>query len=122
MDIPTEFYENAINFHRKLNRYSIFIVICDEAKFDFCSKKLTNKRPSSLNVRILKKSDDYVDFVTMALCNTTIVTNTMGVLHGLFTMGDRVTFYQPSDENTQTQFIPNMVGKELPNWHPICIL
>lgn len=92
-------------------------MICDEDDFEFFSKKLSRQKQRDLNVRVLKRDNEYKDFVVMSMCNSSIVTNTMGVLHGLFSNGEIITVFHP--EKDSGTFIPILVGKELLNWYPL---
>ncbi len=116
---PIEFFRNAMSFHRKLNANTIFFVISDKERLPFCQLQLKELFPGELNVVCVKRTDDYLDFVIMSLCNNTIVFNSMGAVHALFNGGETITVYQPSSEDVERDFIPFQMSKELPNWYPL---
>lgn len=103
-------------FHRKNDR-TIFIIICDAESLIFCEENFDGKDAVG-DVRILRKSIDMFDFALMASCNSTIVSNEMGVLHAL--MNDGVTtVYKPEASNEPEYYVPFMLSEQMANFYAI---
>lgn len=116
--LPTEFYRQAVNFHRT-NVASIFLVICDEQSFTFCRDLFQNeKNPDKEDARISRRSSAVFDFALMANCNATIVSNEMGLLHALMSGGITSVFHPNSDESYYTPFL---MSEHMENWYAISV-
>lgn len=114
--LPTEYYERSMNFHRKNDR-TIFMIICDVESLIFCQENFDGVKAVG-DARILRKSVDTFDFALMTSCNSTIVSNDMGVLHALLNGGD-TTVHRPEATADPDYYTPWLLSENLPNWYAI---
>lgn len=103
-------------FHRK-NERTIFMFICDVESLIFCEENFDGKDAVG-DVRILRKSIDVFDFVLMASCNSTIVSNDFGVLHALMN-GGVTTVFKPEPFTEPEFYIPWAISELMANFYAI---
>ncbi|KAG5680809.1 hypothetical protein PVAND_010294 [Polypedilum vanderplanki] len=115
--LPPDFYQQAMNFHRKNGGPKIFMIICETQIFSFC-RDIFEKKQKKADTRIMRKSSDVFDFTMMANCNGTIISNEMGVLHALMNGGMTVV-YKPDLKNDPQFYIPWLMSEKMHNWHVI---
>ncbi|CRL02477.1 CLUMA_CG015158, isoform A [Clunio marinus] len=114
--LPIEYYQKAMNFHRKGDR-TIFIFICDIETFIFCEESFDGKHAVG-DARILRTSVKTFDFALMTSCNSTIVSNDVGVLHALLNNGV-TTVYKPKLTEEPDYYVPWMISEHMANWYAI---
>lgn len=105
-----------MTFHRK-NEQAIFIFICDLETLVFCQESFDGK-DSLGDVRILRKSTDMYDFALLTNCNSTIVSNNMGVLHALLNGGE-TTVYRPEATSEPEYYVPWLISEQMANFYAI---
>lgn len=103
-------------FHRK-NERTIFMFICDVESLIFCEESFDGKDAVG-DARILRKSIDTFDFALMSSCNSTIVSNEMGVLHALMN-GGVTTVYKPEATNDPEYYVPWVISEQMANFYAI---
>lgn len=103
-------------FHRK-NERAIFIFICDVESLIFCEENFDGREAIG-DARILRKSIDVFDFALMASCNSTIVSNDMGVLHALMNGGD-TTVHKPEANSEPEYNVPWVISEQMANFYGI---
>lgn len=119
--LPVEFYQLAMNFHQRTstNTLNVFVLVCDPLILTFCRETFVRSRISGVNnVHLLRKSSDVFDFVLMASCNSTIISNDMSVLHALINNG-LTTVYKPLPKDNLQFYIPWLISEKMDNWHSI---
>lgn len=110
-----------MDFHRKNDR-TIFMMICDMESLVFCQESFDGKKAVG-DARILRKSIDTFDFALMTSCNSTIVSNDLGVLHALLNGGD-TTVHKPEDTDEPDYYTPWLISDQMANWYAInwCVI
>jgi outer membrane lipoprotein-sorting protein len=93
------------------------MIICDAETFMFCQESFDGQKAPG-DVRILRKSDDMFDFALLSSCNSTIVSNDMGVLHALVNGGD-TTVYKPEETAEPEYYVPWAISELMPNFYAI---
>lgn len=93
------------------------MVICDVESLTFCQESFNGPKAGG-DARILRKSVDIFDFALMTSCNSTIVSNDMGVLHALVN-GDDTTVHRPEATADPEYYTPWLLSVNLPNWYAI---
>lgn len=106
-----------MNFHRK-NQRTIFIVVCDLETFVFCQESFDGKDAVG-DARILRKSDDLFDFGLLSSCNSTIVSNDMGVLHALMINGGDTTVHRPELTAEPEYYTPWLISEQMANFYAL---
>jgi hypothetical protein len=96
---------------------NIFVVVCEPPKFTFCRETFL-KNTTAYDVHLTRKSMNTFDFILMSTCNSTIVSNEMGVLHALINGGIAVTF-KPGLKNDPQSYVPWLVSERMDNWYSI---
>jgi hypothetical protein len=114
--LPLDYYERSMNFHRK-NERTIFMVVCDIESWVFCKESFEGVKAVG-DARILRKSVDTFDFALLTSCNATIVSNDFGVLHALINGGD-TTVHRPEATADPEYYTPWLLSENLPNWYAI---
>lgn len=116
--LPIEYYQSAMNFHRK-NERTIFIFICDVETLTFCQESFGEQvKDAAGDARILRKSIDVFDFALMASCNATIISNEVGVLHALLSGGE-TTVHKPEITEEPDYYVPWLISEQMANWYAI---
>lgn len=105
-----------MTFHRK-NEGAIFIFVCDLESLTFCQESFDGKDAVG-DVRILRRSTDMFDFTLLSNCNSTIVSNDMGVLHALMNGGD-ATVYRPEATADPEYYAPWVISEQMANFYAI---
>jgi hypothetical protein len=105
-----------MSFHRKSER-AVFVVVCDAETYLFCQESFDGKTAPG-DVRLLRKSEAAFDFALLASCNSTIVSNDMGVLHALINGGD-TTVYKPAETAAPEYYVPWLISEQMPNFYAI---
>ena len=107
-----------MNYHQKNStKRNIFVVICDQPKLVLC-REIFLKNTTAVDVHLTGKSMDTFDFILMSTCNSTIVSNEMGVLHALINGGITVAF-KPGLKNDPQSYVPFVISERMDNWHSI---
>ena len=111
--IPLNYYEKAIKFIKNLKREEIVVVMaCNQSTI--CNQiSAFGDFTLSLDIKY-----EYETFVTLSLCNYTVISNAMGALHALFSEGSATVYYF-FDENVRNKHIPWLMDKEIHNWYAI---
>ncbi|KAL7034969.1 hypothetical protein ACKWTF_008201 [Chironomus riparius] len=116
--LPPEYYTKAMNFHQKNStKRNIFVVICDQPKLIFC-REVFLKNTTAVDVHLTGKSIDTFDFILMSTCNSTIISNGMGVLHAIINGGITVAF-KPGLKDDPQSYVPWLISEKIDNWHSI---
>lgn len=103
-------------FHRK-NERTVFIIVCDLESLTFCQESFDGKDAVG-DARILRKSVDVYDFALLSSCNSTIVSNDMGVLHALMNGGE-ATVHRPEATADPDYYIPWLMSEQMANFYAI---
>lgn len=103
-------------FHRKTEQ-TVFIFVCDLESLTFCQESFDGKEAVG-DARILRKSIDMFDFTLLSNCNSTIISNDMGVLHALINGGD-ATVHRPEATADPDYYVPWLISEELANFYAI---
>lgn len=93
------------------------MVICDMESLTFCQESFDGKEAIG-DARILRKSIDMFDFALMTSCNSTIVSNDLGVLHALLNGGD-TTVHRPEATDEPEYYVPWLISEQMANWYAI---
>lgn len=91
--------------------------ICDVESLIFCEENFDGKDAVG-DARILRKSVDLFDFALMSNCNSTIVSNDLGVLHALMN-GGVTTVYKPEATDEPEYYVPLLISEQMANFYAI---
>lgn len=76
------------------------------------------KNPQKDDSRVIRKSTDAFDFALMSNCNSTIISNEMGVLHALMNGGVTTVFHHTDAEH----YVPFLMSEQMENWYAINVV
>jgi len=113
LQLPSTYYERAMEFLRKIHNNPIFLVVCPSYLIRECRERF-----SRTDTGVIKSHSTELELAIMTMCNHTIVENEFGILAALIKQYEGNTIVY-NGIHSEMQWFTNYMSENFENWYSI---